>query len=188
MTMLEQRIQQQFFEAADLFNDAAATLPRVVAQAAEAVVGCVTAGGKVLVAGSESGAALVPVLAAAFTHRFERERPPLAAIALRQEAPLQLAQQVQALGQPGDVLVVIDAGQTSSVLLDAVQRGRSQDMVLVVLTGADTGPWSGRLGEADVLLSVPHPRAARVAEALLLVLHCLCDAVDLQLMGELETE
>jgi D-sedoheptulose 7-phosphate isomerase len=112
----------------------------------------------------------------------------LAAIALRHDAPLQLAQQVQALGQPGDVLVVIDAGQPCNVLLDAVQRGRSQDMVLVVLTGADTGPWSGRLGEADVLLSVPHPRAARVAEALLLVLHCLCDAVDLQLMGELETE
>ena len=61
MSMLEQRIQQQFFEAADLFNDAAATLPRVVAQAVEAIVGCVTAGGKVLVAGSESGAALAPV-------------------------------------------------------------------------------------------------------------------------------
>jgi D-sedoheptulose 7-phosphate isomerase len=31
---------------------------------------------------------------------------------------------------------------------------------------------------------VPHERAARVIEAQLLVLHCLCDAVDLQLMGE----
>ena len=186
--MLEQRIQQQFFEAADLFNDAAATLPRVVAQAAEAIVGCVTAGGKVLVAGSESGAALAPVLAAAFTHRFERERPPLAAIALRQDAPLRLAQQVQALGQPGDVLVAIDVGGPSKALLEAVQRGRSQDMVLVLLAGADPGVWAGVLGEADVLVSVPHGRPARVAEAHLLVLHCLCGAVDLQLMGELETE
>ena len=186
--MLEQRIQQQFFEAADLFNDAAATLPRVVAQAAEAIVGCVTAGGKVLVAGSESGAALAPVLAAAFTHRFERERPPLAAIALRQDAPLRLAQQVQALGQPGDVLVAIDAGGPSQVLLEAVQRARSQDMVLVLLTGTSPGAWAGVLGETDVLVSVPHGRRARVAEAHLLVLHCLCDAVDLQLMGELETE
>jgi D-sedoheptulose 7-phosphate isomerase len=188
MTMLEQRIQQQFFEAADLFNDAAAVLPRVLARAAEAIVGCFTAGGKVLVAGGESGAALAPLLAAAFTHRFERERPPLAAIALRHEAPLRLAQQVQALGQPGDVLLAIDVGGPSAVLLEAVQRGRSQDMVLVVLTGADPGPWSGWLGEADVLVSVPHARVARVAETLLLVLHCLCDAVDLQLMGELETE
>lgn len=186
--MLEQRIQQQFFEAADLFNDAAAVLPRVVAQAAEAVVGCITAGGKVLVAGSEWGAALVPLLAAAFTHRFERERPPLAAIALRQDAPLRLAQQVQALGQPGDVLLVIDAGGASQALLEAVLRARSQDLILVVLTGADPGAWSGSLGEADVLVSVPHTRSARVAEAHLLVLHCLCDAVDLQLMGELETE
>jgi D-sedoheptulose 7-phosphate isomerase len=35
-------------------------------------------------------------------------------------------------------------------------------------------------------VAVPHERPARVAETHLLVLHCLCDAVDLQLMGELE--
>jgi D-sedoheptulose 7-phosphate isomerase len=34
------------------------------------------------------------------------------------------------------------------------------------------------------LVAVPHERAARVAEMQLLVLHCLCDAVDYQLMGE----
>ncbi len=40
------------------------------------------------------------------------------------------------------------------------------------------------LGETDVLVAVPHDRSARVLELQLLVLHCLCDAVDLQLMGE----
>ena len=41
-----------------------------------------------------------------------------------------------------------------------------------------------RLGETDVLVAVPHDRPARVTELQLLVLHCLCDAVDLQLIGE----
>ena len=41
-----------------------------------------------------------------------------------------------------------------------------------------------RLAETDVLVAVPHERAARVAELQLMVLHCLCDAVDFQLMGE----
>jgi D-sedoheptulose 7-phosphate isomerase len=31
---------------------------------------------------------------------------------------------------------------------------------------------------------VPHDRRARVLEAQLLVLHCLCDSIDLQLLGE----
>ena len=47
--------------------------------------------------------------------------------------------------------------------------------------------WRPLLAETDVLVAVPHPRAARVTETHLLMLHCLCDAVDLQLMGELET-
>jgi D-sedoheptulose 7-phosphate isomerase len=40
------------------------------------------------------------------------------------------------------------------------------------------------LGETDVLVAVPHDRRARVLEAQLLVLHCLCDSIDLQLLGE----
>jgi D-sedoheptulose 7-phosphate isomerase len=59
-------------------------------------------------------------------------------------------------------------------------------MTLAVLAGADAAAWRPLLGEADVLVAVPHERPARVAETHLLVLHCLCDAVDLQLMGELE--
>jgi D-sedoheptulose 7-phosphate isomerase len=42
------------------------------------------------------------------------------------------------------------------------------------------------LAETDVLIAVPHERASRVLEAQLLVLHALCDAVDVQLMGDQE--
>jgi D-sedoheptulose 7-phosphate isomerase len=34
-------------------------------------------------------------------------------------------------------------------------------------------------------VAVPNERASRVAEMQLLVLHCLCDAVDFELMGDL---
>ena len=78
MTMLEQRIQQQFFESADLCSQAAEALSRPVAQAAQALWACLTGGGKLLAAGSDVGAALAPVICAAFTGRFERERPELA--------------------------------------------------------------------------------------------------------------
>jgi D-sedoheptulose 7-phosphate isomerase len=184
MHMLEQRIQQQFFESADLQNQAAEVLSRPIAAAAEAVLGCITAGGKLMVAGSDVGAALAPVIAAAFTGRFERERPPLAALALRSDGTF--GQQVMALGQPGDVLVLVDSGGASEPLLQAAAAAHDKEMTVVVLTGADGGPWRERLAETDVHIDVPHDRAARVAETHLLVLHCLCDAVDLQLMGDQE--
>ncbi len=43
-----------------------------------------------------------------------------------------------------------------------------------------------QLTETDVHICVPHERTARIQEVHLLVLHCLCDAVDLQLLGEQE--
>lgn len=185
--MLEQRIQQQFFESADLFNQAAELLARPVADAARALLDSITAGGKLIVAGSDVGEALAPVIAAAFTGRFERDRPPLAALALREGAGSTLVQQLRALGQPGDVLLAVDAGGVGGAgapLLQAAAAARALDLTVIALTGADAGAWSETLGEADVLIAVPHDRAARVAETHLLVLHCLCDAVDLQLMGE----
>jgi D-sedoheptulose 7-phosphate isomerase len=184
MYMLEQRIQQQFFENADLHNQAAEMLSRPIADAAEALLGCITAGGKLLVAGSDVGAALAPVIAAAFTGRFERERPPLAALALRSDSSFE--QQLLALGQPGDLFLVLDAGGHSQPLLQAAAVAQQKEMSVVALTGADGGAWKERLAETDVHIAVPHERAARVAETHLLVLHCLCDAVDLQLMGEQE--
>ncbi|MBL8329159.1 MAG: SIS domain-containing protein [Rubrivivax sp.] len=185
--MLEQRIQQQFFENADLQNQAAEILSRPLARAAEAMAGCITAGGKVLVGGSQGGALLSPLLGNAFTGRFERERPPLAALALRDESSSPMAQQVQALGQPGDLLLLLDAGDTPSRLLQAARAAHAADMSVIVLTGADAARWREDLLETDTLISVPHERAARVLETHLLALHCLCDAVDLQLMGEQES-
>lgn len=186
MFMLEQRIQQQFFESADLHNQAAEILSRPVADAVEALLGCITSGGKLMVTGSDVGASLAPVLAAAFVGRFERERPPLAALTLSEDAAGAAAQQVRALGQPGDVLLVVDGGGVPAALLQVAASAHDKDMTVIVLTGADHGAWRERLAETDVLIAVPHDRAARVAETHLLVLHCLCDAVDLQLMGEQE--
>lgn len=185
--MLEQRIQQQFFESADLQNQACEILSRPIGEASEALAACLTAGGKLLVAGSETGAALVSVLTQAFVGRFERDRPPLAAIGLREEPSLGLAQQVGALGQPGDLLLLIDGGGSLAGLQAAARAAHAAEMSLIVLTGSDVLPWRECLTETDTLVPVPHERAARVTETHLLVLHCLCDAVDLQLLGEQES-
>ena len=189
MPMLEQRIQQQFFESADLQYQGAEALARQVADATQALLTTITAGGKVLVCGAGWGAALAQHLQALLVGGFERQRPPLAALALRAEAELPFAVQVQALAQPGDALVLVACGKPQVATLAAAQAARDKDATVVVLCdGTATAEWQERLSDTDVLVSVQHERAARVFEAHVLVMHCLCDALDLQLLGEQDPE
>jgi D-sedoheptulose 7-phosphate isomerase len=185
MLMLEQRIQQQFFEGADLLSQTADTLSRSIAQAAHALLGCITAGGKVLFVSTGSGSALATYGAAILVGRFERERPPLAALALGGAGDADArALEVQALGAPGDVLVALAAGNNAAALLPCVRAAQSKEMVVIAMTGSESAELDKALSETDVHIAVPHERTARVQEVHLLALHCLADAVDLQLMGE----
>lgn len=183
MSMLEQRIQQQFFESADLQYQSAETLARPLAEAATALLGAITAGARVLVAGHGAGQALAQHLAQLFNTRFERERPPLAALALGTGGAAPLAQ-VGALGLPGDVLLLLDDGVTEPLAL--IRAAQDKDMTLVVIAGRGAAAAAEWLGETDVLVTLPTERASRQAELQLLALHCLCDAVDYQLLGDLE--
>lgn len=196
MSMLEQRIQQQFFDSADLKYAAAALLSRPIADAVQALVGCITAGGKVLACGNGGSASDAQHFAAEFVGRFERERPGLAAIALTTDTSILTAigndydfnsifsKQVQALGAPGDVLLAISTSGNSGNVLAAVDAAHAKDMTVIALTGRDGGRMREALDETDVHVCVPHERTARIQEVHLLVIHCLCEAVDVQLLGE----
>src|ERR1700712_3056390 len=80
--MLEQRIQQHFIDSADLKYQAAQILSKPIAAAVQAILACVTSGGKVLACGNGGSAADAQHFSAEFVGRFERERPELAAISL----------------------------------------------------------------------------------------------------------
>jgi D-sedoheptulose 7-phosphate isomerase len=198
MTMLEQRIQQQFFDSADLKYAAAEVLSKPIADAVSALVGCITGGGKVLSCGNGGSACDAQHFAAEFVGRFERERPGLAAIALTTDTSILTAigndydfasifsKQVQALGAPGDVLLAISTSGNSTNVVAAVEAAHAKEMTVIALTGHKGGRIRELLTETDVMVCVPHDRTARIQEVHLLVLHCLCDAVDLQLLGEQE--
>lgn len=188
--MLEQRIQQQFFESADLQYQAAEGLSRSVADAAQALLSAITSGGKVLVGGHGASQALAHHVAAQLVGRFDRERPPLAAIALAplgETALLSLAQQLRALAQAGDVFLALDGQGDAPTLIAAVQAASAREATVVLLTDTAQPHWRELLSDTDVLVAVPASRRARVVEMQLLVLHCLCDALDHQLLGETDS-
>ncbi|KQR37898.1 SIS domain-containing protein [Acidovorax sp. Leaf160] len=195
--MLEQRIQQHFIDSADLKYQAAQALSHPIGSAIQAILACVTSGAKVLACGSGPSAADAQLFAALCVGGFERERPELAALALvpgntwmgagsDEPDSAALARQVRALGQAGDVLVALSVSGEDAVVLEAVQAAHERDMTVVALCGRTGGTLAAVLRETDVQIAVPHDRAARVREVHALVLHCLCDGVDAQLLGEQE--
>jgi D-sedoheptulose 7-phosphate isomerase len=194
--MLEQRIQQQFFDSADLKYAAAEAMTRPLAQAVHVILEAITNGGKVLACGNGGSAGDAQHFAAEFVGRFERDRPGLAAVSLVTDTSILtaiandysfeqiFAKQVHALGQPGDILLAISTSGNSPNVLAAMDAAHEKEMTVIALTGKGGGQMAERLFETDIHLCVPHQRTARIQEVHLLTLHCLCDGVDTLLLGD----
>ena len=197
--MLLQRIQQHFIDSADLKYQSAQSLSAPISAAVQALLACITGGGKILACGAGVSASQAQMFASLCVSGFERDRPELAAVALSADSGFlasvsgaaglsahYLARQVRALGQASDVLLAISITGNDHSLLEAVEAAHERDMMVVVLTGHTGGALAARMRETDVLICVPHERPARVRETHDLVLNCLCDGVDTQLLGEQE--
>lgn len=192
--MLDMRIQQHFIDSADLQYQLGVTLAQPLDSAVQAILACVTGGGKVLVAGLGPSHSLAQYLVRLLVGGFERERPGLPAIGLLTDAlstafaslPDMLARQVQALGLAGDLLVLFSGQNDESAMAQALEAAHAREMTVVAVTAGTGSNGLAGLRETDVQVNVPHERAARVREVQLLALHCLCDGIDAQLLGEQE--
>jgi D-sedoheptulose 7-phosphate isomerase len=189
--MIEQRIQQQFFESADLLYQAAEQLARPLGLAAQMVVDAITGGNRILCAAHGLAAFDADYLAARLAGRFEQERPGLAAWSLaaqaRDAAGLDIARLLQAHGHPGDVLVMIEPlREQRDAWFDALAVAHAQEMSVIALTGhagSGSDEWRGLLQDTDIQIRVAHAREPRITEAQRVLLHALLDAIDVQLLG-----
>jgi len=189
------RIAAHFADSAKLKLAAAQPLAAPIARAASLMSASLRAGGKVLSCGNGGSAADAQHFAAELVNRFERERPPLAAIALTTDTSNLTSiandysyeqvfeKPLRALGRRGDVLLAISTSGNSASVLAALRAARELGVHSVALTGRGGGKMAGLLGEGDVHICVPHERTMRIQEVHLLVLHCLCDCIDAELFG-----
>ena len=191
-----ERIRQHFADSAQLKRDSAETLAPQIANAASVLVECLLANGKVLACGNGGSASDAQHFAAELVGRFERERPELPAISLCTDTSILtavandysfeqvFAKQVRALGAKGDVLLAISTSGNSGNVVAAINAAREREMRVVALTGKGGGQIGKMLTANDAHLCVPHDRTARIQEVHLLMVHCLCDAIDNTLLGD----
>jgi len=90
---------------------------------------------------------------------------------------------VRALGRRGDVLLAISTSGNSGSILDAVHVAHEIGLRVIGLTGNGGGKMAPLFSADDVHICVPHKTTARIQEVHLLVLHCLCDIIDHQVLG-----
>ena len=193
---LQQRIQTQFSDSAATKQAALATMAAPIEAAVRLMAVALAAGGKVMACGNGGSAADSQHFAAELLNRFEKERPPLAAIALTTDTSTLtsiandyaydqvFAKQIAALGRSGDVLLAISTSGNSPNVIAAMQVARERGVRIVALTGRGGGKMAAMLGAQDVHLCVPADRTARIQEVHLLTIHCLCDGIDALILGE----
>jgi D-sedoheptulose 7-phosphate isomerase len=161
--------------------------PRFAAEAADRIVGCYRAGGKVLLCGNGGSAADAMHLAAELLGRFKLERDALPAISLSDNVSAVTAigndydygsifsRQVRGLGVAGDVLLGLSTSGESDNVVRAVDEANGLGMVTIGLTRAG----GTRLARAaDLCLEVPSHDTARVQESSMLVGHAICELVE----------
>ena len=193
---LEAQVASHFADSAKLKAEAAEVLSTPIARGIELMAGSLRAGGKILACGNGGSAADAQHFAAELVNRFERERPPLAGLALTTDSSALTSiandysfdqvfeKQLRALGRKGDVLLAISTSGNSATVVAAMRAARELGVAVVALTGRGGGKMAEHLGSGDVHVCVPHERTMRIQEVHLLVLHCLCDGIDSQLYGE----
>jgi D-sedoheptulose 7-phosphate isomerase len=193
---LTSRIKQNFQDSISTKQMAADLLAEPLSTSAQMITQCLLGGGKVLSCGNGGSAGDAQHFSSEMLNRFEMERPGLPAIALTTDSSTLtsiandysydqvFSKQVSALGQQGDILLAISTSGNSTNVNRAIQAAHDREMQIIALSGKQGGDMASLLTTDDVEIRVPSDSTARIQEVHLLAIHCICDLVDHQLLGQ----
>ncbi len=146
------RSAEEAVRAASMLKEPASL--RFMEQTAEALAQCFREGHKVLIAGNGGSLCDAMHFAEEFTGQFRKPRPALAAIALADPGHMScvgndmgfeqiFARSVEALGQAGDVLIVMTTSGNSVNLVRAVHMAKSKGLTTIAFLGKTGGQMKG---------------------------------------------
>jgi D-sedoheptulose 7-phosphate isomerase len=150
------------------------------------------AGNRLLFAGNGGSAADAQHWAGELVSRFYYDRPGLAAIALTTDSSILtaigndygydyvFARQVEALGQAGDVLLVISTSGRSPNIVRAMAAARERRMQVIGFTGNGPGGIEMAAG-CDVCFRIPSSETPRIQEGHEFIGHTLCALIEAEM-------
>jgi D-sedoheptulose 7-phosphate isomerase len=178
-------------EAHAVVEEVAGPLQAPIDALAQRCADTLRAGGKILCCGNGGSAADAQHLAAELVNRFLLDRPAYAAIALTTDTSTLtsiandsdfsevFARQIEALGRPGDVLLIFSTSGRSPNVLRAAEVARARGLTVASITGRGGGALAA---VSDLLLDISAtPATPRIQEGHQLILHLLCERVEILL-------
>lgn len=195
MNLLE-RVQQNFEDSLATKLAALEELPVFITEASQIITNAIMNGHKILSCGNGGSAGDAQHFSSEMLNRYEMERPSLPAIALTTDTPtitsiandysfdMIFSKQIHALGSEGDILLAISTSGNSNNVVRAIEAAHDRNMKVIALTGKTGGNMAEVLSIDDIEIRVPAESTARIQETHLLIIHCLCDLIDHQLLGQ----
>jgi D-sedoheptulose 7-phosphate isomerase len=192
----EQKVQQCFQHAIATMKDSQDQLSSTVSSAAEKLVAALLQGGKIIACGNGGSAALAQYFALLLISRYQRERPGLPAVALSSSSIMMsgiaidqqfrhiFSSQIRALAQSADILVVFNAGAANTSIREAINAASDRSLPIILIHNEESAELAGMLQSTDVEIRTPAPQPHRCQEVQTVLIHCLCELIDLQIFGE----
>jgi D-sedoheptulose 7-phosphate isomerase len=187
-----ERIRESLDGLAELAGRVAAEHADDIAAIADRYETTLRGGGTLFFAGNGGSAADAQHLATEYVVRYQTNRPAMRALALTTDTSLLtacandmgfdevFARQVEALAEPGDLLVLHSTSGESPNIIRAAQAARSRGVGVVALLGRTGGELKDL---ADLALIIPSEDTARIQELHLAIEHVICDIVEDRLKG-----
>ena len=198
MNDIDNRIQNAFKASIETKQQSLSVLAESIELASTMLNQALIGGHKILSCGNGGSASDAQHFSSELLNRYERDRPGLPAIALTTDSSTLtsiandydyrqiFSKQINALGQPGDLLLAISTSWQSPNIVEAIQAARENEIQVIALTGKDGGSIGKMLDENSIEIRVPSNVTARIQEVHILVIHILCELLDLQLLGPAE--
>ena len=191
-----QRVKNNFLESIQIKTESLEKLAPRIADAARVMASCLLDNHKIMACGNGGSAADAQHFSSEMLNRFEMERPGLPAIALTTDSSTLTSiandyqyadiysKQILALGQKQDILLAISTSGDSDNIIHAIDAAHDRNMIVIALTGKDGGQIRDLVSANDIEICVPAKSTARIQEVHIMIIHSLCDLIDLQLLGQ----
>jgi len=191
----EHSIYQWFASHMEHTAEAASTVAPAIEDVADACVGSLLQDGKIIACANGNANVLTQYLCTALLARLVQERPALPAINLGADATTYSAicrdnrfndtfsRQVQAIGKPGDLLVVVVDDGHKANLIQAIQAAHDREMRVVVLSAKARSDITSLMHPEDIELALNDLPAPEATPLLMVIINAICDMVDRKLFG-----
>ncbi|MEK6943331.1 MAG: D-sedoheptulose 7-phosphate isomerase [Nanoarchaeota archaeon] len=189
---MEKIIKSMIEEGIDTKKKSMKLAPQI-REAANLVINTLKNKRKILLAGNGGSASQASHIAAEFTGRYKLERKGMPAISLSSDLSAITAigndygfdaifeRQIEALGNEGDVLILLSTSGNSANIIKAAEKAKKMKIKIISLLGKNGGKMKNK---SDVEIIIPSDNTPRIQEAHIMIMHIICEIADEKLFGK----